>query len=156
MHIHKYEKYWLIFGIASLFLFLGITGVMALSQGHHPPSGMMAIDPEKVRSTPPFDNPGLIQTGDNTYEANLIAMTFGYQPNQLEIPVGAKVKFQVTSPDVVHSFTIVGTNVNMMITPGNVNVREYTFKKPGEYLVLCNEYCGTGHQLMTMTIKVVE
>ncbi len=62
----------------------------------------------------------------------------------------------VTSKDVIHGFEIPGTNVNMMVEPGYVNSLTTTFDKPGEYTILCNEYCGAGHHMMTARIKVVE
>lgn len=36
MHIHKYEKWWLTFGISSLVLFLVIVGFSAFHYGSHP------------------------------------------------------------------------------------------------------------------------
>ncbi len=156
MHLHRYEKYWLIFGVGTLIIFLSVIGVSAFAMGNHPPSHTETIDPQNVDETPPFDNPGLEQIDEHTYVATIKAMTFGYQPNEIEIPVGSTVIFQVTSQDVVHSFTIPGTNVNMMVTPGHINKAEHTFTEPGSYLVLCNEYCGTGHHYMQMTIEVIE
>ncbi|MGO4889648.1 cytochrome c oxidase subunit II [Anaerobacillus sp. MEB173] len=155
MHLHRYEKIWLTFGIGSLFVFLITIGVSAFAYGNQPPSHMAQVDPQNLEASP-FGEPGLTQIDDNTYKATLVAMAFGYQPNKIEVPVGSKVIFEVTSKDVVHSFTIPHTNVNMMITPGHVNMAEHTFTEPGSYLVLCNEYCGTGHQYMQMTIEVVE
>lgn len=38
MHLHKYEKYWLTLGIATLVAFLIIVGVGAFHEGTHPPS----------------------------------------------------------------------------------------------------------------------
>lgn len=155
MHLHKYEKIWLSFGIGSLILFLGILGVSAFAFGHHPPSDLTTVDSQNLSEDPIFSNPGLEQVGENEYRAVLIAQAFGYNPSRLEVPVGATVEFLVTSSDVIHSFTIPGTNVNFMVTPGHVNIAEYTFSELGEYLVICNEYCGTGHQLMQMVIEVV-
>ncbi|MFZ3577008.1 cytochrome c oxidase subunit II [Virgibacillus sp. DJP39] len=156
MHFHKYEKIWLIFGISSLIIFLTIIGVSAFSFGNHPSGGVHSIDPEKVSVTPPFDKPGLSKIDDNTYQAAIVAEAFGYQPAKLTVPVGKKVIFKVTSKDVTHSFSIVNTNVNMMVIPGQINTKEYIFTEPGNYLVLCNEYCGTGHQFMKTEIEVVE
>ncbi|MEH7388103.1 cytochrome B5, partial [Bacillus sp. JJ1521] len=31
-----------------------------------------------------------------------------------------------------------------------------TFSKTGEFLVLCNEYCGVGHHLMMAKVEVTE
>jgi cytochrome c oxidase subunit II len=156
MHFHKYEKIWLIFGIFSLILFLSIIGVTAFAFNHQPSGGMETIDPERLEQTPPFDNPGVHQIDGDSYEVVIIAKTFGYEPQEIKVPVGKKVIFKVASADVSHSFSIVNTNVNMMVIPGQINTKEYTFKKPGEYLVLCNEYCGTGHHFMKTSIEVVE
>jgi cytochrome c oxidase subunit 2 len=35
-----------------------------------------------------------------------------------------------------------------MVVPGYVSQFTTTFATPGEYLIVCNEYCGTGHHLM--------
>lgn len=61
-----------------------------------------------------------------------------------------------TTKDVVHGFEIAGTNVNMMLEPGYISEYVTTFNKPGEYTLLCNEYCGAGHHMMTSKIEVVE
>jgi len=156
MHLHKYEKIWLGFGIIALAIFLLIVGITAFSQGHTPSGGMDMIDPEKVHETAPFDNPGVTKIDDDTYQVALIAMTFGYNPAKIEVPVGKEIIFKVTSPDVVHSFTIDNTNVNMMVVPGRIATKSYTFDKPGNYLILCNEYCGVGHHMMFTEIEVVE
>ncbi|ADU28616.1 cytochrome c oxidase subunit II [Evansella cellulosilytica] len=154
MHLHKYEKIWLIFGVSSLILFLTILGVSAFAMGHHPPSHMHTVDPQNLNNDPMFSNPGLEQIDDTTYRATIIGQAFGYSPSVIEVPVGSTVEFHVTSADVVHSFTIPGTNVNFMLTPGHVNMSVHTFHEPGEYLVICNEYCGTGHHHMQMRIEV--
>lgn len=156
MHLHKYEKIWLTLGIASLIVFLSVVGVSAFSQNHTPAGGMETIDPKKVNETAPFDKPGVTQLDDNTYQATIVAMAFGYTAPELRVPVGKEVIFKVTSTDVVHSFTIDNTKVNMMVVPGRITTKSYTFEKPGTYLILCNEYCGTGHHMMYTEIEVYE
>jgi cytochrome c oxidase subunit 2 len=155
MHIHKLEKIWLTIGISMLFAFLGVLGVSAFAMGTKPPSEHHhQIDPSKVSETAPFDKPGLYKTGKKEYEAVMTAFAFGYAPEKMEIPVGATIDFMVTSEDVVHGFEIPGTNVNMMIVPGEISHVSHTFTKPGEYLILCNEYCGGAHEYMKTTIIV--
>ncbi|SDZ12983.1 cytochrome c oxidase subunit 2 [Evansella caseinilytica] len=155
MHLHKYEKIWLTFGIGSLILFLAILGFTAFAFGHHPPSELATVDSQNLDKDELFSEPGLKQVGENDYQAVLVAQAFGYNPSTLEIPQGATVEFFVTSADVIHSFTIPGTNVNFMVTPGHVNTATHTFDEAGEILVICNEYCGTGHQFMQMRIEVI-
>ncbi|WJH37184.1 cytochrome c oxidase subunit II [Paenibacillus aurantius] len=157
MHIHRLEKIWLAFGMAMLAVFLLVIGVSAFAMGMAPPTSHAhdhKIDPAQVKTTAPFDKPGLRQTGDHEYEAVMTAFTFGYSPNRMEVPAGSTVHFTITSSDVVHGFEIPGTNVNMMILPGEINHATYTFTKPGEYLVLCNEYCGAAHEWMKTVIVV--
>jgi cytochrome c oxidase subunit 2 len=72
----------------------------------------------------------------------------------VRLPAGRPVRFRVTSPDVLHGFQIVGTNVNLTVAPGYVSEATATFNEPGEYLVVCNEYCGLGHHSMYGTIVV--
>lgn len=155
MHIHRLEKIWLSFGIIMLFVFLGVLGVSAFAMGLMPPSAHHhTLDPTKVNETAPFDQPGIKQVADKEYEAVMVAFGFGYTPQRMEVPVGSTVHFTVTSPDVIHGFEIPGTNVNMMVMPGEVSQVSHKFTKPGEYLILCNEYCGTGHEMMKTTIVV--
>jgi cytochrome c oxidase subunit 2 len=154
--MHKLEKIWLIIGVGTLVVFLTIIGVGAFAHGNEPPSDLTILDPQKVDETPPFNEPGLKKIGENEYELILIAQAFSFFPNDVKIPKGATVHIKVTSKDVVHGLQIVGTNVNMMVTPGHVNSLTYSFKEPGNYLILCNEYCGVGHQAMSTTIEVTE
>lgn len=156
MHIHRLEKIWLTIGIAMLFVFLAVLGVGAFAMGMQPPDSHKygSVDPTTVAQQAPFDKPGLEKIGDNEYNAYMLAFAFGYSPVNLEIPKGAKVHFYVTSQDVVHGFAIVGTDVNLMAVPGEVNHITHTFDKAGDFLLLCNEYCGLAHEQMATHIIV--
>lgn len=145
----KLEKIWLAIGSGSLILFLLITGVMAVAMGLNPPDGMQTtIEPDKVETQPPFDNPGVEQIGPNEYNATVLSFVFGYNPNTITVPVGSTVHFKVTTKDVVHGFHIPGTPTNLMLTPGHVSEYSQTFNEAGEFLFLCHEYCGIGHEVM--------
>ncbi|MFC4767089.1 cytochrome c oxidase subunit II [Effusibacillus consociatus] len=154
MHIHRYEKIWLMFGGGIIIAFIIALFVNAFAMGMHPPSHMATIDPVKVDQTAPFDKPGLRKIGEKEYEAVMVSFVFGYNPGTLEVPAGSKVTFISTSKDVVHGFQIPETNVNMMVVPGHINKATQTFNKPGEYLILCNEYCGAGHHMMMAKVIV--
>lgn len=158
MHMHKFEKAWLIFGVGSLLVFLTIIGVSAFYLGNQPPSCLATVDPEKVDTTEPFDKPGLnkVEGKEWDYELVYVAAAFAYNPVQVEVPLGAKVKVIATTKDVVHGFEVAGTNINMMLEPGYVSEYVTTFDKLGEFLVVCNEYCGVGHHMMNSKIEVVK
>ncbi|PID21551.1 cytochrome C oxidase subunit II [Sporosarcina sp. P3] len=154
MNMHRYEKIWLFLAASMLVIAVVYSGVQTFALGQGPPSGVGMIDPEKVEETAPFDNPGTFKISENEYEVVMILRAFSFEPNVIEIPAGATVHFKMTSTDVMHGFQVIGTNLNAMIMPGHIQEAKQTFKKPGEYLVICNEYCGVGHQLMSMKIIV--
>ena len=84
------------------------------------------------------------------------AELYVFRPNVVRVPAGEPVTFRITSPDVLHGFQIVGTNVNVTVAPGYVSEVTTRFAQPGEYLVVCNEYCGLAHHLMQGTVIVEE
>lgn len=156
IRLHKAERWFLRVGVFTLICFFAVIVIdVATSASHGVPGGMRMVDPAEVTNTPPFDKPGIKHIKGNQYEAVIVAYTFGFLPQKMSVPEGANVRFVVTSMDVVHGFTIPGkTNVNFMVLPGHVTEASQVFHKAGRYLVLCNEYCGTGHQYMTTHILV--
>ncbi|UCZ51434.1 cytochrome c oxidase subunit II [Bacillus shivajii] len=154
MKMHLDEKIWLTLSFGLIMGFMLITGYQTFVQGMGPPSGMETIDPQKVDETAPFDEPGVYQIGEDEYEVIMTLEVFAFNPSDFEIPVGSTVHFTMTSKDVIHGVQIAGTNMNAMVTPGHIQTITQTFNEPGEYLMLCNEYCGSGHQFMATTITV--
>ncbi|MFD2208458.1 cytochrome c oxidase subunit II [Virgibacillus halophilus] len=152
--MHRYEKLWLILSSALIIGFMSLTGYQAFAKEMGPATHKEIIDSQKVDQTKPFDQPGVHKVGKNEYEVVMTLQIFSFTPNNIEIPKGAKVTFIMTSKDVVHGFEVAGTNINAMVMPGYIQKVTQTFHKPGEYLVLCNEYCGSGHQMMSTTITV--
>ncbi|MFB4167123.1 cytochrome c oxidase subunit II [Virgibacillus sp. JSM 102003] len=152
--MHRLEEIWLGLSAGILILFMVVVGYQTFALGMGPPSNKDTIDPEQVDQTAPFDEPGVKKVGENEYEVIMTLQAFGFNPSDIEVPAGAEVTFTMTSKDVVHGFQVAGTNINAMVMPGHIQKITHTFEEPGEYLVLCNEYCGAGHQLMSTTITV--
>jgi len=155
MKLHRSETIWLILSFGLLMTFMLITGYQTFVMNMGPPSHIETIDPQKVSETAPFDQPGIKQIGDNEYEVVMTLEVFNFDPHGIEVPAGATVHFTLTSKDVTHGFQIAGTNINTMVMPGYIQKITQTFNKAGEYLVLCNEYCGAGHQAMSTIITVI-
>ena len=154
MKMPRQEEVWLIISVGVLILSMVFTGYQTFALGMGPPSNKETLDPQKVDEHPVFSEPGVYQTGDNEYEVVMTLEVFSFNPGDIEIPAGAEVTFIMTSKDVVHGMQIAGTNVNAMVMPGHIQTITETFHEPGEYLILCNEYCGAGHQMMSTTITV--
>ncbi|MCZ2257636.1 cytochrome c oxidase subunit II [Sporosarcina sp. G11-34] len=167
MNLHKYEKIWLTFGMASLALFLVIIGFAAFWKGTHPQSHIETIDPQNIEAHEAFkpENLGLLEVEDGKYIVNMVASAFNYDfgtdengdnVKTIRVPKGSTVLFQITTTDVVHGFQVAGTNINMMVEPGHISRFETVMKNTGEFTVVCNEYCGIGHHLMFGTVEVYE
>jgi len=65
-------------------------------------------------------------------------------------------RLHVSSLDVQHGFSLQPMNMNFQILPGYDHVLTVTPTEAGEYLIICNEFCGIGHHLMTGKILVEE
>jgi cytochrome c oxidase subunit 2 len=154
VRVHPAERVWLIFGVSMLAVFLAVITTAAVVDGFVPPSRVQSIDPARVSQTPPFDRPGLRRVGPGAYEAYYVARIFSFAPATITIPRNAHVTFFVTSADVEHGFSIPETGVNAMVTPGWVSEVSHTFSTAGTFLLICNEYCGSGHQLMAAKVIV--
>jgi cytochrome c oxidase subunit 2 len=89
-----------------------------------------------------------------TWQINYVARMWAFDPIEVEIPAGSEVDLYLTSTDVVHGFNIAKKNVNMMAVPGTINKTTVTFDEPGEFRIVCHEFCGTGHQFMEGKIIV--
>lgn len=74
----------------------------------------------------------------------------------LILPVDEKVRFELSSPDVIHSFWVPSFLFKMDIIPGKTNVFELTPDKIGTFAGKCAELCGTYHSQMLFNVKVVE
>lgn len=76
----------------------------------------------------------------------------------LELQAGELVEFQVTALDVNHGFGLYGPQRQLVAQtqamPGYVNRLLVRLTEPGEYKVLCLEYCAAGHHLMQTSLTV--
>lgn len=156
--IERLELWWLRIGVVLLIAFVGTVLVDAIINSTRHSHGAEVMAPERVTETPPFDKPGTYRNEDGSWDAIVVAYTFGFLPREdLVVPVDVDVHFKVASSDVVHGFQIPGsTNVNLEVLPGHVSEVTQHFDKPGRYLILCHEYCGSGHHFMTAHIRVLK
>jgi cytochrome c oxidase subunit 2 len=84
----------------------------------------------------------------------VVTGTPAYAPT-LYVPLGEKVRYTITSNDVVHGFWIPAFMIQMQNLPGVTNHLEFTANKLGTYPGRCNILCGRNHAQMLFTVKVV-
>ncbi|MFB6195815.1 MAG: cytochrome c oxidase subunit II [Haloplanus sp.] len=158
MEIHRYEKLW------TAVAFLLIVGLIAtVTYGAVGPGVKMVddsggtVDPGSLGDTE-FGDPGVTKVGENEYEVHVVARQFLFQPgttSPIRVPANSTVTFYITSADVTHGFYLVGTNVNVMVIPGQVAEITVRFDEPAQYGIVCHEYCGAGHHTMAGQLIVV-
>ncbi|MFK4874946.1 cytochrome c oxidase subunit II [Novosphingobium sp. ZW T3_23] len=76
--------------------------------------------------------------------------------NEVRLPVGRTVVFELTARDVVHSFWIPGLAGKMDMIPGRINRLVVKAEKPGRYRGVCAEFCGLSHALMAFDVIAME
>jgi cytochrome c oxidase subunit 2 len=73
----------------------------------------------------------------------------GFETQQLRIPTGRLIQFDVTSLDVAHSFSPYQLALKIDAIPGVNNVGYVYVTKPTIIDVRCGELCGLWHGYMT-------
>ncbi len=75
--------------------------------------------------------------------------------NEAVVPVGKKVRIQVTASDVIHSFTVPAFGVRIDAVPGRLNEAWFQAERVGMYYGQCSKICGKDHAFMPIAIRVV-
>lgn len=70
----------------------------------------------------------------------------------LVIPTGQKVRFLITSDDVIHSWWVPDFAVKKDANPGFINEAWTNVKEPGVYRGQCAELCGKDHGFMPIVV----
>ncbi|HYD71571.1 MAG TPA: cytochrome c oxidase subunit II, partial [Candidatus Binatia bacterium] len=76
--------------------------------------------------------------------------------NEIRIPVGAPVTFELESADVIHSFWVPEIAPKLDMIPGRRNIVRGQANRAGIYRGMCTEYCGAAHALMAFEVVALE
>jgi cytochrome c oxidase subunit 2 len=75
--------------------------------------------------------------------------------NPLVLPTNRKVRFLLTSKDVIHSWWAPDFAVKQDAVPGFINEAWTRISEPGLYRGQCTELCGKGHAFMPVVVNVM-
>lgn len=70
----------------------------------------------------------------------------------LVIPVGKKIRFLMTSDDVIHSWWVPAFAIKKDANPGFINEAWTRVDEPGTYRGQCTELCGKDHGFMPIVV----
>ncbi len=75
--------------------------------------------------------------------------------NAMVVPVGKVVEVDVTSQDVIHSFSVPSFGVKIDAIPGRLNKSWFKAEHEGMFYGQCSNICGIDHAFMPINIRVV-
>ncbi len=160
MHIHRFERFWIGVSLVAIAIFIATVVIGFSVYDLRVIGAEKTVDPQNLQETK-FADPGVRKAEPGSevdYEVYVMSRQFMFNPGTAEpitVPTDAKIRFHITSPDVLHGFEVVGTNLNTMVIPGQVATFTTRFDTPKTYGLLCNEYCGAAHHVMEGRLKVV-
>jgi len=151
------ERKWTWIALAIAIVMGVMLGYFAVANNLHPPSNVETIDSSRLHLSEEFaeDNLGVKINADGSVRVTLVAARYGFYPPRIEVPVDTPVTFRMASADVLHGVHVPNTNMATMVVPGYVAEVTTTFPHTGEFSLLCNEYCGLGHDSMWSRLVVV-
>jgi cytochrome c oxidase subunit 2 len=152
------ETRWVYFVAAIIGLLMVMIGFTSLHWVMMPTTRIETVNPSTLHISGEFteDNLGSAAEADGSVTVRLIGQQYSFTPQCIVVPANTPVRFRGTSADVIHGFLINDTNVNVMLEPGYISNFETTFKKTGEHVMPCHEYCSVGHAGMWARVKVID
>ncbi len=82
------------------------------------------------------------------------AKRFEFSPNQITLKKGEPVTLRLTTEDVKHGFFSKALQLDADLVPGNTTEVTITPQTAGTFITICDNFCGSGHGNMKMTIVV--
>jgi cytochrome c oxidase subunit 2 len=82
----------------------------------------------------------------------LIDGSFLRSSEELHIPIGTKVRVELSAKDVIHSFWVPSIGGKKDAVPGRATELWIQADRPGTYKGQCLEFCGDGHADMLITL----
>jgi cytochrome c oxidase subunit II len=92
---------------------------------------------------------------EDVYEAGTSDLGGTEERPTLYLPVNQTVRFELSSPDVIHSFWVPSFYMKMDVIPGEDNAFQVTPNEEGTYAGKCAELCGVYHSRMLFDVAVV-
>jgi len=156
--VEQSERQWAFVVAGVLGIVFALIIYMSVHWAAQPPSNVETIDASTLHLAGEFieENLGTAVQPDGSVIVRVIAQQYSFVPACMVVPADTPVVFRVTSPDVVHGFLIMGTNVNTMVVPGFIAQVRTRFANAGEHLMPCQEYCSVGHEGMWAHVKVMD
>lgn len=134
-----WAEVWFALGLLAVFMVFFVWGGQVMVELYRPPADAMTIDVVGKQWMWKLEHPGGAR-----------------EINTLHVPTGRRIKLDITSQDVIHSFYIPAFRIKHDAVPGMHTVLWFEATEPGEYRMFCAEYCGTDHSRMRGRVVVMK
>jgi cytochrome c oxidase subunit 2 len=84
------------------------------------------------------------------------AAKFAFTPNEIRIRKHEPVVFVLTAEDFPHGFSLPDFKVRADFVPGKTIELNFVADKVGRFHLLCDNFCGEGHDMMSAWLIVTE
>jgi cytochrome c oxidase subunit II len=162
--VHGAEKVWLAVAFAWCMVLFAMMPLWHWKGGQNPSGIRAKVDPqvfaERVQEF--IDE---YQVGEeNGYpiveppvgsDIYLLGRMWSWEPI-LKLQKDAEYTLHLSSLDVNHGFALYPINVNFQVVPGYDYGLRVTPSEAGEFLIICNEFCGINHHNMLGKVIVVD
>ena len=154
----RVERRWATMSVIIVLVLATAAALIGLGHATMPQGRVEVVDAARLHLSGEFveSNLGTAVDSDGSVTVRAIGQQYSFVPDCMLVPTDTPITFRATSPDVVHGFLIIGTNINTMLVPGYVSNIAARFSKPGEHLMPCQEFCGVGHEGMWARVKVID
>jgi cytochrome c oxidase subunit II len=98
----------------------------------------------------------LTRASDSPKVIEITAKKFEFTPSEITLKKGEPVILRLTSSDRVHGFMSKPLKIDTDIPDDTTKDVAVTPDTAGNFTVICDHYCGTGHGNMKMKVTVVE
>jgi cytochrome c oxidase subunit 2 len=98
----------------------------------------------------------LTRASDEPKVIEISAKKFEFSPSQITLKKGEPVILRLSSSDRVHGFMSKPLKIDTDIPADKTEDVAVTPDTAGDFTVICDHYCGTGHGNMKMKVTVVE
>jgi cytochrome c oxidase subunit 2 len=92
-------------------------------------------------------------TAHPVHEIQVVAKTFAFEPETIEVGSGEAVRLVIRLADRTHGFAIPALEIDAQIPKGGAAVSvEFVPPAAGRYEIACSEFCGVGHGRMKVAL----
>jgi cytochrome c oxidase subunit 2 len=85
---------------------------------------------------------------DEPRAIEMTARRFVYEPSEIPLKAGERVRIVIKSVDFAHGMNIPDLGKRLDLAPGRVTQLELYPKSPGVIEFVCDNFCGEGHEQM--------